>query len=511
MKVTNNLWRKLAVSFLALPAVVALAQAPQEAPPAAARDLFVTVGKSLIVDSPLVIERVAVSNPEIAEAIAVSPREVLINGRAAGETSLLIWQQGGSRLIFDLNVRRSTVGLETARQQLKAELPGQDVNLTFENNIVWLRGTVNDLTGAARAQAIAGTVGKTVNLLHVKVPESEAQILLKVRFANVDRKAQKDLGANWISTGAGNTIGTIGTGQFTRPTVDAVGADAEFTLSDALNVFLFRPDLNIGTTIQALQTKSMLEILAEPNVLAINGKQASFLAGGEFPFPTLQGGASVGSVTIQFREFGVRLTFLPTITPRGAIRLQVTPEVSSLDYANGLTYEGFSIPALSTRRIQTEIELENRQSFAIAGLLDNRVTETLEKIPGLGDIPLLGKLFQSMSRAKNNTELLILVTPEIVRPIPAGQKTPEIGMPIPFLEDAPTVVPRTPGIEETGPVPVRPPADSIRIEDLLESLKPGQGVATPNFTPTTGPAATPAPQPATPPAPAAKSGSGTAG
>ncbi|HXJ41456.1 MAG TPA: hypothetical protein VNH18_19400, partial [Bryobacteraceae bacterium] len=206
--------------------------------------------------------------------------------------------------------------------------------------------------------------------------------------------------------------------------------------------------------------------------LAINGKPASFLAGGEFPFPTLQGGGGgLGAVTIQFREFGVRINFTPVITPRGTIRLQVTPEVSSLDFANGLTFQGFTIPALSTRRVKTEIELEDGQSFVIGGLLDNRLTETLNRIPGLANIPLLGKLFQSRSITKNNSELLVLVTPELVRPIPRGQKAPDVKMAKPFLDGSSPKAPQTPGMDVTGPVPVKPPAETVPVEQLIQSEK----------------------------------------
>ena len=168
----------------------------------------------------------------------------------------------------------------------------------------------------------------------------------------------------------------------------------------------------MGATIKALEARRLLQILAEPNVLAINGKPASFLAGGEFPYPTLQGGGGgLGAVTIQFREFGVRINFTPVVTPRGTIRLQVTPEVSSLDFANGLVFQGFNIPALATRRVQTEIELEPGQSFVIGGLLDNRLTETLSKIPGLGH-PFVRKVVPITLLNRNNTELLVMVTPE---------------------------------------------------------------------------------------------------
>lgn len=444
---------------------------PAQAPSGAARDLFVTVGKSLVVESPVTIQRVSVANGKLAEAVAVNPREVLINGIAPGETSLIIWQQGGNRLLFDLKVRPSTSKLDAIRQQIKQELAGQEVTVNLEEGSVFLRGTASDMISAERAVAIASALGKPINLLHVKVPPVEQQILLKVRFANVDRGATRELGANFMSTGALNTQGSITTQQYGAPRPGKLEAGTtDFQLTDVLNVFLFRPDLNLATTIRALQAKRLLEILAEPNLLAMNGKPASFLAGGEFPVPVVQAGVSgAGAVTIQWREFGVRINFLPNITPRGTIRLQVTPEVSSLDFANALVITGFTVPAISTRRVQTEIELESGQSFAIAGLLDNRVTESLSKIPGIGDIPLLGKLFQSRSVIKSNTELLVVVTPELVRPIPAGQPVPGVIMPAGFLPEAPKAAPRTPGVDVTGPVPVQPSQKTIPVEQLKQS------------------------------------------
>ncbi len=442
-------------------------------PASEAMELSVTVGKSVMLDSPVNIQRVAVANGDLAEALAVTPREIVVNGKAPGETSLIVWQQGGRRLLFDLTVQPSTVRLESVRKQLAAELPGQEIALSVDEGGVFLKGTVKDLVSAERAEKIAATLGKTINLLNVVVPPAETQILLKVRFANVDRAASTELGANIVSAGALNTEGRITTGAFSPPAVrQATQTEQTFTLTDALNVFLFRPDLNLAATVRALQSKKLLEILAEPNVLAINGRPASFLAGGEFPYPTLQGGgAGLGQVTIQFREFGVRISFLPTTTPRGTIRLQVTPEVSSLDYANSLTFQGFTIPGLSTRRVRTEIELGDGQSFAIGGLLDNRVTESLSKIPGLGDIPLLGKIFRSKSISKSNSELLVLVTPELVRPIPAGQALPDVKMPVGFVEGAPDKAPRTPGVAVTGTVPAKTRPETVPLERLLESQK----------------------------------------
>jgi len=475
--------------------------------------LVVTVGKSLVLDNAMNIQRISLANGELAEAVAVNPREVLINGKAAGETSLIIWQQGGPRLLFDLTVRASSSRLDKVRGQLARELPGQDVSVDLEGESVFLHGTVKDMVSADRAAAMAGTLGKVVNLLRVDTPAEEPQILLKVRFADVDRSYSQQLGFNLFSTGATNTIGTTTTGQFSPATVTppSAGSPATALVSEALNVFLYRPDLNLGATIEALESKNLLQMLAEPNVLAMNGKPASFISGGEFPVPVVQGGANVGAVTIQFREFGVKLNFLPTITPRGTIRLQVSPEVSSLDYANGVVLNGFTVPALDTRKVQTEIELENGQSFAIAGLLNNNFNETIDKVPGLGNIPLLGKLFQSRTLTKSNSELLIMVTPEIVRPIPAGQARPEIPMPKPFLKSDLKEPPRNPGIDVTGPVPVKPERPTITVEELQQLQKKEQGPVPGSGQPTLllplmmNPAGGPA-NPAAPAAPAPDAG-----
>lgn len=471
-------------------------QAPQEAAPnGAAGKLVVTVGKSLIIDSPINIQRVSVANGELMEAVAVNPKEVLINGKAPGETSLIIWQQGGTRLLYDLTVRMSPLRLEATRQQVARDFPNDQINITFENDTVFVRGTVKDVTAADRVMAIAGSLApKSVNLLRVNVPPVEAQILLKVRFANVDRSASTDLGVSF-ATGAFNQSTVIGTGQFPGPQIGTAGT---ISLSDALNVLLFRKDLNLAATIKALEAKRLLETLAEPNVLAINGKAASFVAGGEFPFPMVQPGTGgTSSVTVSFREFGIRIAFLPKITPRGTIQLQVSPEVSALDFAHAVTIQGTTVPALSTRRVQTEVELESGQSFVIAGLMDNSMTETLNKIPGLSSIPLLGKLFQSKAAAKTNSELLVIVTPEIVRPIPAGQAVPTLNLPQPFMKSNSDFPMTQPGIDKTGPVPVAPPSETMPVEELAQQQKQGQAapaatLATPGVTNPSGAPAPPA-------------------
>jgi pilus assembly protein CpaC len=493
------------------------AQAAGSSTQDSANDLLVAVGKSVLLDCARPVERIVVGTGDLAEATAVSPTEILINGKAPGETTLIVWQTGGARQFFNVKVRANNSvtndRMEALRRELRVELPGQTLRITSEEGFIFLRGTVKDLSASERAVQIASTVGKVVNLLYVNVPPAEPQILLKVRFASLDRTLTKQLGINIFSTGATNTIGSVTTQQFSPPSISSVtgGSTAATTesLSSLLNLFIFRPDLNLGATIEALETTGVLQILSEPNLLTANGKQGSFLAGGEYPFPVVQGvtGSGAGAITIQFKEFGVRLNFIPTITPRGTIRLQVAPEVSSLDFANGLSISGFTIPSLDTRKVNTEIELSQGQSFAIGGLLDNRETKNLSKIPFIGDVPVLGKFFQSISKTRTNTELMVIVTPEIVHPIPVGAPLPELKYPDLFLPSISGIPMTTPGASVTGTQALPVPPATIPVEQLIQSLQSEQPLATTstspgayfNVAPQTGVGAGTAPPP--PPAP----------
>ena len=444
------------------------APAPQAEAANAPGKLLVTVGKSLIIDSPVNIRRVHVANGGLAEAVAVSPKEVLINGTAPGETSLIVWQANDTRLVYDLTVRQSASKLEATRQQLAREFPADDISLTFENDTAFLRGKVKDVTAADRAVAIAASLGKVVNLLRVGVPEVAPQVLLKVKFADVDRSKALQFGLNLFNSSFHQQT-SLGTGSAIFP-----DTNGQFTVPPVVNILLLRPDINLVAEMQALQQRNVLELLAEPNVLAISGETASFLAGGEFPFPVVQpSAAGTSAISIQWREYGVRLNFLPVVTPAGTIRLKVNPEVSSLDYTNAVTIQGFTIPGLSSRRVSTDVELDSGQSFVIAGLLDHQTTDNLSKVPGIGSIPIIGKLFQSRNYNRSNDELLVIITPEIVRPIPAGQTLPELTYPSPFLPTNDTVELRHPGIDKTGPVPVKPPVDSVPYE-MLAQPKPIQ-------------------------------------
>lgn len=473
---------------LCVDAVLQAQTAPQ-VPPAAAgvaqdqsNDLSVTVGKSALVDFTKPVVRVAIGLGELAEATAVSPTEVMVNGKAPGNTSLIVWEQGGERQFFNVTVHASHAAtdenLTALRRELRVAMPGQNINVVSEGNLVFLRGTVNDLASADRAVQMASGAGKVVNLLYVNVPPPPRQIVLKVRFASVDRNSSRSLGLNLFSLGAANTIGTVTTGQFPPPVVSGPGTSSTVaTITNALNIFLYRPDLNLGATIEAMEQQGLAEVLAEPNIIAEDGKQASFLAGGEYPYPTVQGtaGGVGGAITITFKEYGVRLNFIPTITPRGSIRLQVAPEVSALDFANAVTISGFTEPAITVRRVKTEVELNDGQSFAIGGLLDNTETQTFTKIPFIGSVPILGKFFQSIQRNKTNTELIVIVTPEIVQPINTGEPLPQLNYPQKFLPPNSKISMSNPTTNLPGMTP--PPPSTIPVEQLIQSMQPEKPLA----------------------------------
>jgi len=265
----------------------------------------------------------------------------------------------------------------------------------------------------------------------------EKQVLLRVRFAELDRTKAEQYGVNWFSQ-AGQTGFYASTQQssINSTTVGNTGGTAAqniLSVASALNIFAFDPKLNLGAFLQALQTEDILQILAEPNLVTTNGKEAYFLVGGEFPVPVLQGGGNAGSVTVQFKEFGIRLRFTPVVTANHTIKLHLAQEVSTIDAANGVTFNGFVIPAISTRRTESDVELGDGQSFGVSGLLDNRDTENFAKLPFLSSIPVLGNLFKSKTTNKTRTELVLLVTPTVTEPLGPNDPRPEIAFPKDFL------------------------------------------------------------------------------
>jgi pilus assembly protein CpaC len=414
-------------------------QAPQESE--SAQTLHLLVGRSLVITSPSRIKRISLADPAVAEALVVSPTQVLVNGKTPGGVSLLIWDESDQSQAFEVSVDIDVLGLS---QKIHEVFPAEQVHIETSKDVVMLSGHISSATVADKIlEVVKNATPKVTSLMEVP-PATHAQILLQVKFADVNRQKLSQLGFNILSLPGSKNVGTISTQQFSPPQLVGTGATSNIGLSDLLNIFIFRPDIDFAATIKALQGDNVLQILAEPNLITMSGKEASFLAGGEFPFPVLQGTGTGGTaaITIQFKEFGIRLNFTPTLGSDGVIHLKVKPEVSSLDFSNGLIIQGFSIPALATNRVESEMDLRDGQSFAIAGLLDNRVTEQLEKIPGIGDIPILGKLFQSRSITKSKNELLIVVTPRVVQPLEAVPNGPV--MPRRFLDPLP--------IEQSQPV-----------------------------------------------------------
>jgi len=406
--------------------------------------MTLSIGRSLVLDRSADVTRISISNPDVVDAVAVTSREILVNGKAPGLSSLVIWSKTGERTMYAVTVERD---LEPIRRLLKETFPDEAVDVRADRDSLALVGHASSPGVAERAMALIAPQAKAVvNNLQVVPPRAEKQILLRVKFAEVDRTSGNSFGVNLLSTGALNTPGSIGTQQFAGGTPSAVngtignhltGSSTSFSLADALNIFAFRPDLNLGAVIQDLQARGVLQILAEPNLVTTNGKEASFLVGGEFPVPVPQAGSAVGAITIQFREFGIRLNFTPQVTANRTIKLHVKPEVSSIDMSNAVVFNGFTIPALSTRRMETDIELAEGQSFVIAGLLDDRVTENLSQIPGLAHLPILGPLFKSRSINKSKTELVVMVTPESTYPLSAADPKPLPHMPREFLPGEP--------------------------------------------------------------------------
>jgi len=403
--------------------------------------LRVMVGKSLLINTTEKLRRISVTDPAIAYPQVITPTQILVHGKAPGEVSLLIWDELERSRSFDLRV---DVDVSACAQEEHRVFPDEQITVTPSRAAIVLSGHVSTEDVAKRAGELASAYSpKVVNVLTFG-PVGSQEVLLQVKFAEVDRTALTQLGINFISTGAANTIGTITTGQYgalgsqtltpSSPSGTATGTTPATTINNVLNLFVFRPDINFGAVIEALENKSLLQILAEPNLIAVNGKEASFLAGGQFPFPIVQPGQGFTAVTISFKDFGVHLQFTPVIMPNGNIHLKVAPEVSTLDFSNALTISGFTVPALSTRKAETEFEVQDGQSFVIAGLIDNRVTDIWNKIPGLGDIPILGNFFRSKSLQRSNSELMVLCTVRRISPNaepPALPKNPK-----PFIDNS---------------------------------------------------------------------------
>jgi pilus assembly protein CpaC len=409
--VSLHLWRWRFACAVPLMALFPLASAVEAQRVVRAPEQVVSVSKgaSALLVNTTPIQRFSIGDPAVAEAVVVSPTEVLVNGKTLGTTSLFLWDNTGNIKLYSVEVTADAPGLQ---RYLGSVLAGEKIDVIASGNVVTLSGQVRDASVANRAVEIAKGSGAII-VDNLSTPEA-VQVLLKVRFAEVNKSAIKEfrsqlatLNPHQLNASREYDPGWIGS---TNTGEGGVFADGVVDLG------LFNATASIEVLIRALSSKGLLKSLAEPNLITLPGREATFLAGGEFPYPAVQGGGGNNAVSIVFKEFGIRLKFTPTITRGGSIRLKVAPEVSALDFSNPLVFGGFTIPSLLTRRTETEVEMKNGQYLAIAGLVDNTMTDNATKIPLLGDIPILGQFFRSKDARQRRTELLVLISPKLVLP-----------------------------------------------------------------------------------------------
>lgn len=412
-------------------AVLPAEAARQAQGPAQVPRVTLTAARSTVITTDFDITRIAITNPAIADAVVVQPREILVDGKSPGTVSLIVW--GATRRDqYDVVVEPGVTGLQ---QQLQSLFPGEDIRVAATDEAIILSGQVSSNTVMLRAGEIAqasASKARIINMLQLPAGSDSQQVILQVRFAEVNRRALTELGANLFASRQ-SWAGRSTTQQFAAPGFEK-GENPqdpeELVFSDFLNLFFLQRDLGVGAVIKALRSRGFFQSLAEPNLIAYNGEEASFLAGGEVPVPVVQG--ATGTVTVEYKEFGIRLTFRPTIAG-DVIRLRVRPEVSALDFGNGITLQGFRIPALTTRRAQTDVELRDGQSFVIAGLLDNVTQEDGADVPFLSRVPILGNLFKSKADRTERTELMVLITPRLVRPLDPDEVPPLPTQPREFM------------------------------------------------------------------------------
>jgi pilus assembly protein CpaC len=411
-------------------------QAPLPIPPLPATaapafpQVHIATGGSTVLTTEFAIRRIAVTNAAVANATVVEPMEILLDGKSPGTVSLIIWGENGRRVQYDVIVNPPPSELQ---QQIRALFPDEQIHVAVSADAIVLAGrpSTNEVSlRIAEIAAKSSAKSQVINLMQQTGAAASQQVMLQVRLAEVDQRAMTEVGASLFTSPAGfhDWVGRTTTQQFAAPDFDT--KDNELTFTDFLNLFVLNTKYDLGIAIKALQARGYFQSLAEPTLIAYNGQEASFLAGGEIPVPISQG--ITGAVSVTYKEFGIRLTFRPEIAG-DVIRLRVRPEVSSLDFANGITLAGFRIPALTTRRAETEVELRDGQTFAIGGLMNNVSQEDGSKIPLLGDVPILGALFRSRAERKERTELIVLITPRLVRPLNPNEVPPVPTRPERFL------------------------------------------------------------------------------
>jgi len=395
-------------------------------PGAADEVLHVMVGRSTVLTSALPLRRIYVGNPAVLQTFTSGASEIVLTGKAPGVSSIVLWDQEGGHRMYSVS---ADVDPDALQASLGEAFPGAAIKARAAEGRIYLSGSAATQADCDAAAKMAALYAKdVVNAIQI-VPVHGKQVQLKLRIVEVDRTRLEQFGVNFFT--GGRTAATTSTQQFGS---SATGSGPSLTVSDPLNIFLYNAKLSLGVTIKDLEQKQILQVLAEPTLTTMSGLPAQFLSGGEFPFPVVQGGTGTSTaISIQFRPYGVKVAFTPTVNADGSIRLKLSPEVSTLDYSNSVTISGFTIPALSTRRAETEVEIQDGQSFVVSGLLDHRTTEIMSKVPGIGSVPILGELFRSKNFNHSVVELVILVTATVVDPLdstqPAGASEPQFAVP----------------------------------------------------------------------------------
>ena len=397
--------------------------------PVQPRMVTVTAGKSLVIESPAAMKRVSVAAPNIADALILTPRQVYVTGRTPGVTTLTVWGALDEvSTVFDIDVAPDVGRLKAKLHEMFPD--ERSIGVTATNDGISLTGCVSGTARLAQVAAVAASYApldkegrpRVINLLEVG---NVQQVMLEVRVSEMNRSLTKRLGINFSSVSAnGKHFGISLLNSLTAfPSTGWPGNP--LSVSSTVNAALgFAANGATWTTyIDALKETGLLCVLAEPTLITLSGKSANFLAGGEFPIPVPQAGAAVPVITIQYKPFGVGLVFTPTVLAKDRISMVVAPEVSELDFSQAVSLQGYIIPSITTRRLSTTVELADGQSFAIAGLLRDEVKEDVAKFPLLGDIPVLGALFRSSSFQRSETELVVIVTPHLVKPLDMSKQT----------------------------------------------------------------------------------------
>jgi pilus assembly protein CpaC len=381
----------------------------------ATRTLAVPLNKSQVLRVSQPVTRVTVGNADIADVQPLSDHSFYVLGKAIGTTNVTVYGENGELLaVVDVLIGGDLEGVKAA---LHANMPGTAIDVRAVNDTIALGGVVDSPAKIAQAVEIAKHfVDKDKAVINNLRLKGTQQVMLQVKIAEMQRSVSKDLGFKPFLS-AGKTTSTTNPTGFSLSTLDPVNL-SNFALAAGRAV---AGNFTFALAIDALEERGAVKILAEPNLVAMSGDTANFLAGGEFPVPVSQNtSAGVPTVTVEFKPFGVSLAFTPTVIDGELINLVVAPEVSQLDKTNAVTFSGFTIPGISTRRAKTTVELRDGQSFAIAGLLSSDFTDDMRGLPGVMDVPVLGALFRSSQYQRNETELVVIVTPKLVQPVAAG-------------------------------------------------------------------------------------------